>query len=77
MLLLIICTTQSSFAIPAREGKLVRVGISNGNFKEYYFNNISASATDNFTLVDKKTNTLIANFLANEDAKIVINNNFS
>ncbi len=75
MLLSIICTTQSSFAIPAREGKLVRVGISNANFKEYYFNNISVSATDNFTLTDKKTNTLVGNFFANEDAKIVINNN--
>lgn len=71
----VIFSTQGVFAVPAKDGKLVRVGISNSNFKEYYFNNISVSATDEFTLIDKKTNALVGTFPANEDVKIVIDNN--
>lgn len=62
-------------AVPANDGKLVRVGISNANFQNYYFNNISVSATDAFLLVDKKTGVTISDFSSGENIKVVIKNN--
>ena len=62
-------------AVPANEGKMIKVGISNANFKDYYFNNISVSATDNFRLTDKKTNSVISDFGAGEDVKVTIKDN--
>ncbi len=62
-------------AVPAQNGKMVKVGISNANFKEYYFNNITVSATDSFRLNDKNTNTVISDFGAGENIKIVIKDN--
>ena len=68
-------TVQEIQAISANDGRLVRVGISNQNFKEYYFSNIQVSATDTFKLIDKKTNTLLGDFGAGEILKITIKNN--
>ena len=47
-----VCTAHTVFAVPANEGRIVKVGISDSGFKDYYFNNISVSATDNFRLTD-------------------------
>ena len=72
-----VCTSLCNFAeaVPADNVKMVRVGISNSNFKEYYFNNISVTATDSFRVTDKKTNSVIADFGADENIKITIKNN--
>ncbi|MBS4759978.1 MAG: SpoIID/LytB domain-containing protein [Clostridium sp.] len=59
----------------ANNGKIVKVGISNQNFSNYYFNTISVSATDNFRLIDKSQNSVIADFGAGESVKIDIKNN--
>lgn len=68
-------TANMSQAVPSNEGKLVKVGISNQSFKDYYFNNISVSATDSFRLTDKATNTVLSDFGADENIKVVIKNN--
>ena len=70
-----VCTAHTVFAVPANEGRIVKVGISDSGFKDYYFNNISVSATDNFRLTDKKTNSVIADFGAGENVKVIIKNN--
>lgn len=62
-------------AVTANNGKIVKVGISNQNFSNYYFNTISVSATDNFRLIDKSQNSVIADFGAGESVKIDIKNN--
>lgn len=62
-------------AMSANNGRIVKVGISNQNFSNYYFNTISVSATDNFRLIDKSQNSVIADFGAGENVKIDIKNN--
>ena len=62
-------------AIPLQDGQIVRAGISNNNFKEYYFSQTSVSATEKFSLVDKTTGNLIGEFAANENIKIEIKDN--
>ena len=74
-LLIAILTANCCYSVPACSGKMVKVGISNANFKEYYFDNISVSATDNFRLTDGKTSNIIADFGADENIKIQIKNN--
>ena len=71
----ILIAQNSVQAVPAQNGKIVKVGISNANFKDYYFNNITVSATDSFRLNDKNTNTVISDFGAGENIKIVIKDN--
>lgn len=66
---------QPVFAVAANQGKLVRVGISDEKFKNWYFNTTSVTATDNFRLTDKGTNSVISDFGAQEQVKIVIKNN--
>lgn len=68
-------TPQFVEAVPAKDGQLIRAGISNSNFKEYYFNTTTISATDKFSITDKSTGTLIGDFDANENIKINIENN--
>lgn len=75
LILLLATTANQAQAVPAKEGKLVRVGISNANFQNYYFKDISVSATNAFRLVDKKTDTIISDFGAGENIKVVIKNN--
>lgn len=62
-------------AVPANNGKIVKVGISNSSFSNYYFNNINIGATDAFRVVDKDSNTVLSDFSASEGVKIVIKNN--
>ncbi len=62
-------------AVCANDGKIVKVGISNTNFKDYYYNNITISATSNFRLTDKKTGNVISDFGADENIKVVIQDN--
>ena len=62
-------------AVPALKGTIVKVGISNQNFSDYYFNKTKLTATDSFTLTDKSTNTVIGDFGAEEVVDIVIKNN--
>lgn len=73
--LVLVTTPQFVQAVPAKEGQVIRAGISNANFKEYYFNETQVSATDNFILTDKKTGTVIGEFNADENIKICIKNN--
>ena len=46
--------TQPSNAISANQGKMVRVGISDVKFQNYYYNTINITATDSFRLTEKK-----------------------
>lgn len=62
-------------AVPAKNGRMVTVGISDTKFQNYYFNNINISATDKFRLIDKSTNSIIAEFEANDDVKVFIKDN--
>lgn len=62
-------------AVPANNGRMVTVGISDVKFQNYYFNNINVSATDKFRLVDKSTNSIIAEFEANDNVKVIIKDN--
>lgn len=65
----------SAQAVPANKGRMVTVGISDIKFQNYYFNNINVSATDKFRLVDKGTNSIIAEFEANDNVKVIIKDN--
>ena len=81
LFLLLIClvflsNTVPVQAIPANQGKQVRVGISDVKFRNWYFNNITVSATDNFRLTDRATNSVIADFSGLENVKINIKDNF-
>lgn len=67
--------TQPSNAISANQGKMVRVGISDVKFQNYYYNTINITATDSFRLTDKATNSIIADFGALEDVNITIKDN--
>lgn len=62
-------------AVPAKNGRMVTVGISDTKFQNYYFNTINISATDKFRLIDKSTNSVIAEFEANDDVKVFIKDN--
>lgn len=72
---LIFQNCQEVLAITANNGKMVKVGISNQNFSNYYFKTISVSATDNFSLIDKSDNSLISDFGSGENVQINIVNN--
>lgn len=74
-LILILNSSAESWAVPATAGKIVKVGISNANFSDYYFNNISVGATDSFRLYDKDSKTIISDFDSSENIKIIIKNN--
>ena len=63
------------FAIPANGNKMVKVGISDQKFQNYYFTNTVISATDSFRLKDKSTNSLISEFDGNTNVKIEIKDN--
>lgn len=62
-------------AVPAKNGRMVTVGISDTKFQNYYFNTVNISATDKFRLIDKSTNSIIAEFEANDDVKVFIKDN--
>lgn len=62
-------------AVPAKNGRMVTVGISDTKFQNYYFNTINISATDKFRLIDKSTNSIIAEFEANDDVRVFIKDN--
>lgn len=66
---------QPVFAVAANQGKLVRVGISDLKFQNWYFNSTSVTATDNFRLIDKSTNSVISDIGALENVKIIIKDN--
>ena len=78
LLLLLVCAAfinAPAKAVPANNGRMVRVGISDVKFQNYYFNNITVSATDKFRLIDKSTNSVISEFEAGEKVKVVIKDN--
>lgn len=66
---------QASYCVPSFEEKIVRVGISNSNFQQYYYKTISVSATDKFKVKDKNTNSFIHEFEANEVVNVEISDN--
>lgn len=66
---------QISHAVPCEDGKIVKVGISNQNFSNYYFTETSVSATDNFRIIDKSSDTVIADFGAGENVRVFIKDN--
>lgn len=61
-------------AIQAKNGREVRVGISDTDFSKYYYQDIEISSTDDFVLIDKSDNTVICEFLANTPAAVVMDN---
>src|SRR5574344_839010 len=69
------CNCPQAQSIPADQGRIVKVGISNSNFSNYYFNTVTVSATDSFRLVDKSKNEVLADFSAQDNIKISIKNN--
>lgn len=71
----LVSVSQITEAVPIEQGKVIRAGISDKNFSNYYFKETAVSATDNFRLSDKATNTVIADFGAGEIVKIIIENN--
>lgn len=73
-LLLFVLTPLCTFAIQAKNGRPVRVGISDNNFANYYFQTAEISATDDFELIDKSTSEIICDFLANTPATVTMNN---
>lgn len=73
-IIFVVCV-QPVFAVAANQGKLVRVGISDLKFQNWYFNSTSVTATDSFRLLDKSTNSVISDFGALENVKIVIKDN--
>lgn len=73
-LLLFVLTPLCAFAIQAKNGRPVRVGISDNNFANYYFQTAEISATDDFELIDKSTGEIICDFLANTPATVTMNN---
>ncbi len=66
----------SAQAVPAAEGTIVKVGISNQDFSNYYFTQTKLTATDAFTITDKATNTLLGSFNAQDIVEVSIKNNF-
>lgn len=67
-------TAPQAAAIQARSGKMVKVGISDNNFSNYYFQTAEISATDDFELIDKATGSVICEFLANTIATVELKN---
>lgn len=62
----------SSSAIQAKGPQMVKVGISDNNFKNYYFKTAEVSATDDFNVIDKYTGTVICEFFANTVATVTM-----
>ncbi len=63
-------------AIKADNGKLVRVGISDNSFVNYYISSAKISATDEFKIVDKKTGVEIGVFPADKIVTAEMKDNF-
>ena len=63
-------------AIKADNGKLVRVGISDNSFVNYYISSAKISATDEFKIVDKKTGAEIGVFPADKIVTAEMKDNF-
>ena len=63
-------------AIKADNGKLVRVGISDNSFVNYYISSAKISATDEFKIVDKKTGAEIGVFPADKIITAEMKDNF-
>lgn len=62
-------------AVTANNGKLVRVGISDNSFNNYYVSNINISATEEFYLTDKSTNKNLGIFPADTKINVSIKDN--
>lgn len=73
--LFLLCTNTTANSVPINQGRIIRVGISDTNFKNYYFNETNISATDSFKLFDKSTNTLLGEFQAETPINIKIYDN--
>lgn len=71
----LVFVSQITEAVPIEQGKVIRAGISDRNFSNYYFKDTAVSATDNFRLSDKATNTVISDFGAGEIVNITIADN--
>jgi len=67
--------TTTAYSVPVNQGKIIRVGISDTGFKNFYFTQTQISATDKFKLVDKNTNNLIGEYNAETPISILINDN--
>lgn len=68
-LALFFCQPCFSESIP-----LVRVGISDTNFRKLIYNDVSVIATNSFGIYDKKTSKLIANFAKDDIIKFLYHN---
>lgn len=68
-------TTSDVFAVPAKGDYMVKVGISDSNFSNYYFQKTSVTSTDSFRIYDKDKKSLIGDFSADENIQIEIKNN--
>ena len=75
ILCIITACTAPVFAVPANGNKMVKVGISDAKFQNYYFTKTVVSATDRFRLIDKSTNSLVSEFDADTKVKIEIKDN--
>jgi len=65
-------------AVPANQGKIIKVGISDTGFKNYYFSETNVSATDKFKITDKNTNSILGKFNPETPINIkIIDNKFS
>ena len=64
-----------AFAVPADGNKMVKVGISDQKFQNYYFTKTVVTATDSFKITDKSTGSLVSEFDGNTNVKIEIKDN--
>ncbi len=74
--LILFCLLALCVSIPCHASNipLVRVGISDTNFKKLVYNEISVIATDSFGIYDKKNSAKIANFAKDDIIRFIYKN---
>lgn len=72
---LLFFSTTAVNAVPINQGKIIKVGISDIGFKNYYFTETNISATDTFKLIDKSTGNILGEFQPETPINIKISNN--
>lgn len=75
LLFVLIFIQPQAQAIKADNGKLVRVGISDNSFANYFVSKINISATDEFRIFDKKTEAEIGIFPADKIVTVEMKDN--
>ena len=59
-------------AMPAKDGQLIKAGISDNGFSNFYYKQIETSATEGFDVTDKATGQIIGEYPANTVLTVIL-----